>query len=137
MALARRAGQVDGVCLAFVNSDSGEGYIVVDGNEVDRNNLTLWHSGDALTANVTCECNNTVVVIHSVGAVNVETFYENSNVTAIVWAGIPGQESGNSLVDILYGKKSPGRSHFTIGTWRGFYGANILYTPNSGVSAPQ
>ena len=42
-ALARRADQVDGVCLAFVNSDSGEGYIVVDGNEGDRNNLTLWH----------------------------------------------------------------------------------------------
>jgi beta-glucosidase len=31
--LAMRADQVNGVCIAFVNSDSGEGYIVVDGNE--------------------------------------------------------------------------------------------------------
>jgi beta-glucosidase len=136
-ALARRADQVDGVCLAFVNSDSGEGYIVVDGNEGDRNNLTLWRSGDKLIANVTSECNNTVVVIHSVGAVNIETFYDNPNVTAILWAGLPGQESGNSLVDILYGKKSPGRLPFTIGTWRGSYGGDLLYTPNNGVKAPQ
>jgi beta-glucosidase len=136
-ALARRADQVDGVCLAFVNSDSGEGYIVVDGNEGDRNNLTLWHSGDVLIQNVTSQCNNTVVIIHSVGAVNIETFYDNPNVTAILWAGIPGQESGNSLVDILYGKKSPGRLPFTIGTWRGSYGTDILYTPNNGVLAPQ
>lgn len=123
--------------MTFVNSDSGEGYIVVDGNEGDRNNLTLWHSGDALMATVTSQCKNTVVVIHSVGAVNIETFYDNPNVTAILWAGLPGQESGDSIVDILIGKKSPGRLPFTIGTWRGSYGADVLYTPNNGVKAPQ
>jgi beta-glucosidase len=136
-ALARRADQVDGVCIAFVNSDSGEGYIVVDNNEGDRNNLTLWHNGDALIANVTSQCSNTVVVIHSVGAVNIETFYDNPNVTAIVWAGIPGQESGNSLVDILYGRQSPGRTPFTWGTWRGSWGTDLLYTPNMGNNTPQ
>lgn len=136
-ALAARAGGVNGVCIAFVNSDSGEGYITVDGNEGDRNNLTLWHAGDTLLANVTSMCNNTVVVIHSVGAVNVETFYDNPNVTAIVWAGIPGQESGNSLVDILYGYESPGRSPFSWAGWRGEYGTDLLYSPNNGVDAPQ
>ncbi|KAK4626692.1 Beta-glucosidase 1 [Fulvia fulva] len=30
--LATRAGEVNGVCIVFGNSDSGEGYIVVDGN---------------------------------------------------------------------------------------------------------
>ncbi|PPJ50874.1 hypothetical protein CBER1_07097 [Cercospora berteroae] len=118
-ALARRADQVNGVCLAFVNSDAGEGYIIVDGNEGDRNNLTLWHAGDALIANVTSECSNTVVVIHSVGAVDVESFYDHPNVTAIVWAGLPGQESGNSIVDILS------------------YGTDLLYSLNNGVEAPQ
>ena len=28
--------------IVFVNSDAGEGYITVDGNVGDRNNLTFW-----------------------------------------------------------------------------------------------
>lgn len=93
-AVARQAS----VCIAVVTSDSGEGYISVDQNEGDRNNLTLWHDGETLIRNVTASCNNTVVVIYSVGPVLVESFVNNPNVTAIVWAGLPGQEAGNSLV---------------------------------------
>lgn len=33
-ALARRAGDVDGVCLVFANSDAGEGYIVSESFEI-------------------------------------------------------------------------------------------------------
>lgn len=76
-ALARRAGDVDGVCLVFANADAGEGYIIVDGNEGDRNNLTLWHNGNDLIQNVTSQCNNTVVVMHTVGPVLVDAWYEN------------------------------------------------------------
>lgn len=138
-ALARRVSQLDsGVCLAFVNSDSGEGYITVDENEGDRNNLTLWHNGDDLIRNVTSECSNTVVVIHSVGPVLVDSFYENPNVTAIIWAGLPGQESGNSIADILYGHEQPsGKTPFTWGASREAYGTDILYEPNNGILAPQ
>ncbi|CAK3885852.1 glycoside hydrolase family 3 [Lecanosticta acicola] len=137
-ALAHRAGEVNGVCLVFANSDSGEGYIVVDGNEGDRNNLTLWHNGDTLIQNVTSQCNNTVVVMHTVGPVLVTPWYENPNVTAIVWAGIPGQESGNAITDILYGKANPGgKTPFTWGAKREDYGTDVIYTPNNGVNAPQ
>ncbi|KAK4507935.1 hypothetical protein PRZ48_001670 [Zasmidium cellare] len=137
-ALARRAGEVDGVCLVFANSDAGEGYIVVDGNEGDRNNLTLWHNGDTLIQNVTSQCNNTVVVMHTVGAVLVKEWYENPNVTAIIWAGLPGQESGNAIVDILYGKENPGgKTPFTWAAEREDYGTEVLYEPNNGVNAPQ
>lgn len=31
--------------LVFISSDSGEGYITVDGNEGDRKNLTAWKNG--------------------------------------------------------------------------------------------
>jgi hypothetical protein len=41
-------GQADVTAIVFVNADSGEGYINVDGNEGDRNNLTLWKNGDDL-----------------------------------------------------------------------------------------
>jgi beta-glucosidase len=60
---------------------SGEGYITVDGNAGDRNNLTIWHDGETLVQNVSSLCNNTIVVIHSVGPVLVNSFYDSENVT--------------------------------------------------------
>ena len=102
-ALARRVTQrgVGGVCIVFANSDAGEGYIIVDRNEGDRNNLTLWHHGNELIKTVTSQCSHTVVVMHTVGPVLVDAWYDNPNVTAIIWAGIPGQESGNAITDVL------------------------------------
>lgn len=119
------------VCLTFVNADSGEGYISIDGNEGDRNNLTLWHDGETLINNVAANCNNTVVIIHSPGAVLLEAFVNHPNVTAILLAGMPGSESGNALVDILYGAVNPsGKLPFTIGKTREDYGTDIMYEPN-------
>lgn len=129
--------QANVTAIVFVNADSGEGFISYDGNEGDRNNLTLWHSGDALVNNVSAICPNTIVVIHSVGPTILE-WHDNPNVTAIVWAGVPGQESGNSITDILYGKINPaGRSPFTWAPTRESYGADVMYKPNNGNDAPQ
>lgn len=124
--------------IVFVMADSGEGYINVDGNEGDRKNLTLWNSGDELIKNVSALCNNTIVVIHSVGPTLLSEWYDNPNITAILWAGLPGQESGNSITDILYGKVNPAaRSPFTWGPTRESYGTDVLYEPNNGEDAPQ
>ncbi|KAG5977677.1 hypothetical protein E4U55_006620 [Claviceps digitariae] len=123
--------------VVFVNADSGEGFINVDGNEGDRKNLTLWKNGDDLIKNVSSICQNTIVVIHSVGPVLVTDWYKNANISAIVWAGLPGQESGNSLTDILYGKTSPGRTPFTWGPTIESYGTDVMYKPNNGHKAPQ
>ena len=121
-----------------MNADSGEGYISVDGNEGDRNNLTLWHSGDELIKNVSALCNNTIVIIHSTGPTLVSEWYDSPNITAILWAGVPGQESGNSITDILYGRVNPAaRTPFTWGTTRESYGTDVMYTPNNGKGAPQ
>ncbi|KAL3428426.1 glycosyl hydrolase family 3 [Phlyctema vagabunda] len=124
--------------IVFVNADSGEGFISIDGNTGDRKNLTLWASGDDLIKNVSAVCPNTIVVIHSVGPTLLTEWYDSPNVTAIVWAGLPGQESGNSLTDVLYGKVNPAaKTPFTWGATREDYGADILYTPNNGQDAPQ
>lgn len=132
------ASQESVTAIVFVNADSGEGYINVDGNEGDRQNLTLWHDGDALIQNVSSLCNNTIVVIHSTGPTLLSSWYESPNITAIIWAGVPGQESGNSITDILYGKVNPAaRTPFTWGTTRESYGTDVLYNPNNGQSAPQ
>lgn len=132
------ATQAD-VSLVFVNADSGEGYISVDGNEGDRNNLTLWKGGDALIQNVSSLSNNTIVIIHSVGSVDIGAYKNNPNITAILWAGLPGQESGNSLVDVLYGAYNPGgKLPFTMGANITDYGVEVLMTPNNGeFGAPQ
>ena len=122
------------VALVFASSDSGEGYITVDGNEGDRNNLTLWGSGDALIAEVAAHNPNTIVVLHTVGPVIVEALKNNPNVTAILWAGIPGQESGNAIVDVLYGSVNPSaKSVFTWGKQRSDWGTDILYDSDAAV----
>ena len=103
------------LALVFVNADSGEGAFTVDGNEGDRNNLTLWVNGDNLINAVAAVNPNTIVVVHSVGPVIVESWIDNPNITAVLWAGLPGQESGNALVDVLYGAVNPsGRLPYTI-----------------------
>jgi beta-glucosidase len=46
-----------------------------------------------------------------------------------VWAGLPGQESGNGLVDVLYGDVNPsGRLPYTIAKQRSDYPADVLYS---------
>lgn len=131
------ASQIDRA-IVFVNSDSGEGYISVDGNEGDRNNLTLWQNGETIINNVSSICNNTVVVVHSTGPVLVDSWYDNPNISAILWAGVPGEQSGNSIVDVLYGNVNPGaKLPFTIGATRKDYGTDLLYKPNNNHSAPQ
>lgn len=126
------------VSLVFVNSDSGEGYISVDGNLGDRRNLTLWKDGEGLISAVASKCNNTIVIIHSVGPVLVDKFYDHENVTAILWAGLPGEQSGNAITDIIYGQVNPAaKLPFTIGASREDYGTGILYEPNNGNDAPQ
>jgi len=65
-------------------------------------------------------------VIHSVGPVILETILALPNVVAVVWAGIPGQESGNGLVDVLYGSTSPsGKLPYTIAKAATDYGTSI------------
>lgn len=124
--------------LVFVETDSGEGYITVDGNAGDRNNLTLWNNGENIIAATTAVCNNVIVVVNSVGPVTIGNWSSNPNVTGIIWANVPGEESGNALVDILYGAVNPGgKLPYTLGAQRSDYGTDVLYMPNEGTQTPQ
>ncbi|KAJ3569130.1 hypothetical protein NP233_g5250 [Leucocoprinus birnbaumii] len=118
--------------LVFISADSGEDYITVDGNEGDRKNLTAWHNGDALVQAVAANNNNTIVVVHSVGPLIVEPWIDHPNVTAVLWAGAPGQEAGNSLVDVLYGAWNPsGKLPYTIAKRPEDYPAQVI--PGTGI----
>ncbi|KAJ5770031.1 glycoside hydrolase family 3 protein [Penicillium nucicola] len=94
------------VCIPVVASTSGE--------SLDRN-ITLMHEGDALVNAVADNCDNTIVIVQSVGPVDMEKWIDHPNVTAVVWANLGGQELGPALVDILYGEVNPsGRLVYTI-----------------------
>ncbi|OCF41794.1 beta-glucosidase [Kwoniella heveanensis CBS 569] len=126
------------VAIVGINADSGEAYITYDGNEGDRNNLTAWHNGDELVKAVAGANNNTIVVVHSVGPITMEEWIDHPNVTAVLWAGLPGQESGNALVDVLYGAYNPsGRLPYTIAKSRDDYSADIEYVNSSSPEHPE
>ncbi|KAF7182719.1 hypothetical protein CNMCM7691_002380 [Aspergillus felis] len=111
--------------IVFINSDSGEGYITVEGNQGDRNNLDPWHNGNELVKAVAAASKNVIVVVHSVGPIILETILAQPSVKAIVWAGLPGQESGNALVDVIYGDTAPsGKLPYTIAKQAADYGAS-------------
>lgn len=113
------------VAIVFSNADSGEEYLEVDGNVGDRKNLTLWHNGDNLIQAVADANENTIVVIHAVGAV-LMPWIDHPNIKAVVYPGLPGQESGNSLADVLFGDVNPsGRLPFTIAKKEEDYPAHI------------
>ena len=127
--IAASAAKQD-ICLAFGNADAGEGFITLDGNAGDRNDLELQRGG-AVIPLVAKNCKKTVVVIHSVGPVNMESFADHKNVKSILWAHLPGQESGNALADVLFGKVSPsGKLPYTIGKKLDDWGpgAKVIYT---------
>ncbi|CAO2651518.1 Nn.00g040880.m01.CDS01 [Neocucurbitaria sp. VM-36] len=126
------AAQNAEIAVVCVNSDGGEGYITVEGNAGDRKNLDLWHNGNELVKAVAAVNKKTVVVVHSVGPVILESWIDNPNVVAVVWAGLPGQESGNGLVDVLYGVASPsGKLPYTIAKKPEDYGTTIAHGTDS------
>ncbi|KAF7364847.1 Glycoside hydrolase family 3 protein [Mycena venus] len=117
------------VALVFITADSGEGSALIEGNAGDRNDLQAWHNGDALVQQVAQFSTNTVVVVNSVGPIVVEAWIDHPNVTAVVWSGLPGQEAGNAVTDILFGAYNPsGRLPYTIGKSITDYPAQVIYT---------
>ena len=52
-------------------------------------NLTAWNGGDDMVLAIAAENNNTIVVVHSVGALNMERWVDHPNVTAVSNLAIP------------------------------------------------
>ena len=93
-------------CLVFLKTWAAEGE--------DREHLNFDYNGTEVVESVARFCDNTVVVTHSSG-LNDISFASHPNVTAILAAHYPGQESGNSIADVLYGDVNPsGRLPYTI-----------------------
>ena len=118
------------VCLVFLKTYVTEGF--------DRTSYDVNSNGSAVVENVASFCNNTIVITHS-GGINVMDWADNENVTAIIAAHLPGQEIGNSIVDVLYGAVNPS-SHlpFTIAYDGSDYNTHIAnFTGTTDVNAWQ
>ncbi|KAB8216275.1 glycosyl hydrolase family 3 N terminal domain-containing protein [Aspergillus novoparasiticus] len=108
-------------CLVFINAASSEG--------VDRPALRDDYS-DGLVLGIASRCNNTIVVIHNAGVRLIDQWIEHPNVTAVIFAHLPGQDSGDAITQILYGDVSPsGKLPYSLPRNESDYGS--LLTPVS------
>ncbi|KAL3588031.1 hypothetical protein FPOAC2_13930 [Fusarium poae] len=105
------------VCLVFLKAFAAEGQ--------DRQTLDLDWNATKVVESVASLCSNTVVVVNGPGIV-LMPWADNENVTAILSAHYPGEEIGNSIVDVLWGDTEPaGRLPYTIPKKLSDYGAPI------------
>ncbi|KAK1967638.1 glycoside hydrolase family 3 protein [Colletotrichum sublineola] len=102
------AATPEDVAFVFITSDSGENSYTVEGNAGDRSSsgLNAWHNGDKLVRDAAAKYQNVVVIIHSVGPILMD-WADLPSVKSVLVAHLPGQEAGESLIEIIYGEKSP------------------------------
>lgn len=111
-------------CLVFINAFAREG--------IDRNGAHDPFSDD-LVNNVADQCSNTVVVVHNAGVQLVDAFVDHPNVSAVVLAHLPGQDSGKALVSLLYGDENfSGKLPYTVPYNESDYGPLFEPTQPSG-----
>lgn len=109
--LASRADAVV-VCVGFTSLDEGENMHTSEGVKFapivgggDRDNLNL-HQDDINLINLTSRItDNMVVVLFGAGTSVVSQWVGRA--PALLVAGIPGQNGGNALANILFGKVNP------------------------------
>ncbi|KAH8156739.1 hypothetical protein CIB48_g11508 [Xylaria polymorpha] len=101
-------------CLVIVNAFASEGF--------DRPGLHDDYT-DGLIRHVADRCNNTIVIFHNAGARLVDQWIDHANVTALIFAHLPGEASGRALVSLLYGDSNPsGKLPYTVARNESDYG---------------
>ncbi|KAF2466875.1 beta-glucosidase [Lindgomyces ingoldianus] len=110
------------VCLVFLKTYAAESQ--------DRNSFELDHHSSTVVSNTASWCRNTVVITHSSG-VNIMPWAYHPNVTAILAAHYPGEQSGNAIADVLWGDRAPsGHLPYTIPVTEADYGLPIVNLTN-------
>jgi beta-glucosidase len=116
--LASLAPTPPDVCIVFLKSWASEGD--------DRVTLIAEWNSTVVVENVAAVCPNTIVVLHGASP-NVLPWKDNANVTAILAAHFPGQETGNSIADVLWGDVNPsGKLPYTIANQESDYEKNLV-----------
>lgn len=94
--------------LVFISNWAEEG--------ADREDMSINEEQSNILDAAVNASSNVIIVMHTPGVIDIEKWADNDNVTAIVEAYYPGQESGNAIVPILYGDANPsGKLPYTWG----------------------
>ncbi|MFO7671114.1 MAG: glycoside hydrolase family 3 C-terminal domain-containing protein, partial [Bacteroidales bacterium] len=76
--------------------------------EADRLTLLLPGNQVELIKAVAAVNSNTIVVMQTLGCVEVEEFKHQANIPGIIWVGYNGQAQGEAIAKILFGDVNPG-----------------------------
>ncbi|NLT52415.1 MAG: glycoside hydrolase [Ignavibacteria bacterium] len=98
------------VAIIFVGTDEKTAT-----EEADRLTLLLPGNQVELIKAVAAVNPNTVVVMQTLGCVEVEEFKNLKNIPGIIWTGYNGQAQGDAIASILFGDANPGGK--LNGTW--------------------
>jgi beta-glucosidase-like glycosyl hydrolase len=91
------------VAILFVGTDQSTGR-----EESDRFALTLPGNQNELIRAVAGVNPNTIVVLQTMGMVEVEPFRNLPNIAGMIWTGYNGQAQGTAMAKILFGDVNPG-----------------------------
>lgn len=95
------------VNIIFGLSSSGEKW--------DREHTNLWMNADETILAAAAQHPNNIVVVSSVGQINMEKWIDHDNITAAVFALPGGQDTGTAIADVLFGDTNPsGKLPFSI-----------------------
>lgn len=98
------------VAIVFVGTDEKTAT-----EEADRLTLLLPGNQVELIKAVAAVNNNTIVVMQTLGCVEVEEFKNLQNIPGIIWVGYNGQAQGDAIASVLFGDVNPGGK--LNGTW--------------------
>jgi len=98
------------VAVVFVGTDEKTAT-----EEADRLTLLLPGNQVELIKAVAAVNSNTIVVMQTLGCVEVEEFKNLQNIPGIIWVGYNGQAQGDAIASILFGDVTPGGK--LNGTW--------------------
>ncbi|XP_017218486.1 beta-D-xylosidase 1 [Daucus carota subsp. sativus] len=75
----------------------------------DRSNILLpGHQQELISRVARASRGPTILVLMSGGPIDVGFAKADPKITAIIWAGYPGQEGGTAIADVLFGMTNPG-----------------------------
>jgi beta-glucosidase-like glycosyl hydrolase len=91
------------VAIVFVGTDEKTAT-----EEADRLTLLLPGNQVELIKAVAAVNKNTIVVMQTLGCVEVEAFKNMENIPGIIWVGYNGQAQGDAIASVLFGDVNPG-----------------------------
>lgn len=91
------------VAVIFVGTDQSTGR-----EESDRFSITLPGNQNELIKAVAAVNPNTIVVMQTMGMVEVEQFKNLPGISGVIWTGYNGQAQGTAMAKILFGDVNPG-----------------------------